>query len=185
MSSIEAALQEAYAVAPTQKVILHTIELRHPSFIDDEGTATAVRVVRDKQNLTATLESTAPLDPNTAVEFIALGFDFTLPAVRENELPRLMLTIDAVGREVVEHLEAAVLDPQPIDVPYRPSLYDYTAQPDTTIPPEMTPPITLQLTQVSVDAFRISGTCVYDDLLNRKFPSDVYDRERFPALFLA
>ena len=185
MSSIEAALKEAYATAPTTKVILHTIELRHPSFLDDEGSATAVRVVRDRQNLTATLESTAPLNPSTAVEFIALGFDFRLPAVRARELPRLTLTIDAVGREVVEHLEAAILDPQPIDVTYRPYLVDTTVAADSTITPEMIPPITLQLTQVTVDASRITGTCVYEDLLNRKFPADVYDRLRFPALFLA
>ena len=177
MAVLSDTLKEAYATAKTTAVILHTIELRHPSFVDSEGSATAVRVVRDKQYLTATLEAGAPLDPSTAVEFIALGFDFTLPAVRENELPRLVLTLDAVGREIIEHLEAAIGDPVPIDVTYRPWLSDDLAQ------PEMNPPLTLQLTQVTVDAFQVSGTCVYNDILNRRFPNEVYDRQRCPALF--
>ncbi len=177
MAPLTDALKEAYAVAPTTSVILHTLELRHPSFKDSEGSAVAIRVVRDKQNLTATLEAGAPLDPSTAVEFIALGFDFTLPAVRDNESPRLILSIDAVGREIVEHLEQAMEDPQPVEVTYRPYLSDDLAQ------PEMNPPLTLQLTQVTVDALQVTGTCVYTDLVNRRFPSAVYSQALFPALF--
>jgi hypothetical protein len=176
MSDLTPALKEAYAVAPTTSVILHTLELRHPEFIDDEGNATAVRVVRDTQNLTATLENGAPLNSGEDVTFIGLGFDFQLPATRENELPRLTLTLDAVAREVVVHLEAALVNPVPVDVTYRPYMSD-----DLT-GPGMDPPLTLQLTNVTVDAFQITGLCVFDDILNRRFPNSVYDM-RFPTLF--
>ena len=51
------ALREAYASAPSDVVILHTLELRHPSFLDDDGQPIAIRVVRDNQDLTARLEA--------------------------------------------------------------------------------------------------------------------------------
>ena len=41
------ALREAYASAPSDVVILHTLELRHPAFVDDDGQSIAIRVVRD------------------------------------------------------------------------------------------------------------------------------------------
>ena len=37
----------AYAAAPSDVVILHTLELRYPAFKDDDGNPTAIRVVRD------------------------------------------------------------------------------------------------------------------------------------------
>ena len=36
--SLTQAIQEAYASAPSDVVILHTLELRHPEFIDENGT---------------------------------------------------------------------------------------------------------------------------------------------------
>ena len=61
-NALSEALREAYASAPSDVVILHTLELRHPSFIDDDGDSIAIRVVRDNQDLKARLESSAPLD---------------------------------------------------------------------------------------------------------------------------
>ena len=74
-NALSEALREAYASAPSDVVILHTLELRHPSFIDDNGLPMAIRVVRDNQNLTARMEGTAPLNAGEMVEFIAMGFD--------------------------------------------------------------------------------------------------------------
>ena len=51
--SLSAAIKEAYASAPTDTVILHTLELRHPDFV------APIRDVNDHANLTATLEATA------------------------------------------------------------------------------------------------------------------------------
>ena len=190
MPNWEDALKEAYAHAPTQSVIIHTIEMRHPAFVDAEGNLTAVRVCQNKENFTGTLEDdaiTAPLNQNQDVEFLSLGFAFNLPAVRENELPRLTLTLDSVSREIVEHLEQAMSDPQPIDVCYRPYLVTYDASGVETTPspnyPQMSPPLTLQLTKVTVDPHRVTGVCVYEDLLNRVFPNQLYDRGEFPGLY--
>ena len=52
--SLEDALKEAYASAPASEVILHTLELRHPSFTQP------IRVVRDHAEFTCFLEADAP-----------------------------------------------------------------------------------------------------------------------------
>jgi len=49
-STLSQALKEAYASAPSDLVIYHTLELRHPSF------TSPIRVVRDYADLVATLE---------------------------------------------------------------------------------------------------------------------------------
>ena len=46
-TTLSQALKEAYASAPSEVILLHTLELRHPSFVDDNGNPTAIRVVRD------------------------------------------------------------------------------------------------------------------------------------------
>ena len=43
-NALSEALREAYASAPSDVVILHTLELRHPSFIDDDDQPMAIRV---------------------------------------------------------------------------------------------------------------------------------------------
>ena len=53
--TLSLALREAYASAPSDVVILHTLELCHPDFKDDEGQPIAVRLVRDHQDLSAKL----------------------------------------------------------------------------------------------------------------------------------
>ena len=62
MTDLTTALKEAYASAPTNVIIYHTLELYHPSFTQ------AIRVVRDFDPLQATLESTAPRDASHSVQ---------------------------------------------------------------------------------------------------------------------
>ena len=105
--TLNAAIAEAYASAPSDIVILHTLELRHPEFKDDEGQSIAVRLVRDHQDLSAKLEDTAPLNPDEYVTFIAMGFDLELPPVDTSPVPEITVTIDNVSRELIKHLDAA------------------------------------------------------------------------------
>ncbi len=141
----------AYASAPSDVVILHTLELRHPSFIDDDGESIAIRVVRDNQELTARLEASAPLDGGAMVEFIAMGFDLELPPVDTAPVPEISITLDNVSREIVTHLDRAAESQNKIEITYRPYLSDDFEG------PQMDPPFTLVLTEVSADASRVTG----------------------------
>ena len=168
--SLSAAIKEAYASAPTDAVILHTLEFRHPDF------TAPIRVVNDHANLTATLEATAPANPGAAVEFIRFAFRFTLPELMTTGTPEIESEIDNVDASIVAYMDAAAQSDQLIEVTYRPYLStDLSA-------PQMDPPLTLVIRQVTADIFRVRARAGYADLANRKFPSEVYDAERFVGL---
>ena len=174
--ALSAALAEAYAAAPSDVVILHTLELRHPSFRDDNDNPTAVRVVRDHADLVARLESAAPLNPGQMVTFTALAFELELPPVDTSPVPEITVTLDGVSREIVKHLDAAATSQDKIEVTYRPYL-------STDLEgPQLDPPITLVLTEVEADVFRVTGRARMLDIGNKAFPAETYTAGRFPGL---
>ncbi len=164
------AIAEAYASAPTSEVILHTLELRHPSFTQP------LRVVNNHQDLTATLEADAPEDPSTAVTFVAFSFRFKLPDVQKTGMPEIEIEIDNVSREVLTYIDQAANSADLIEVTYRPYLASDTSA------PQMDPPITLVLHDVDADVFAIRGRASFGDYGNRRFPGEWYDAQRFPGL---
>src|SRR3546814_7299253 len=92
-AALSEAIKETYASAPSQQIILHTLELRHPAFVDEAGQPVAIRVVRDTGDLWARLESQAPLQAGERVQFVAMGFELDLPPRSEehtSELQSLM-----------------------------------------------------------------------------------------------
>ena len=139
------AIREAYASAPSDIIILHTLELRHPKFIGDQSEQIAVRLVRDHRNLTAKLENGAPLNAGEQVEFISMGFDLELPSVDTTPVPEISVSIDNVSRELIKHLDAAIESPEKIEITYRPYLSNDLSG------PQMDPPITLILTEVQAN----------------------------------
>jgi len=168
--TLDDALKEAYASAPAAEVILHTLELRHPSF------ETPVRVVRDHHDFTAYLESDAPEDPGAEVTFVAFAFDFKLPDVIKSSSPEIEIVLDGISGEIVQYLDVAAQTQDLIEVTYRPYL---ASDPSG---PSMNPPLTLVIRNVTADVFRVRARAGYADLANRKFPNEVYDTERFPGL---
>ncbi len=174
--SLSQAIKEAYAAAPANVVILHTLELRHPAFVDDAGNPTAIRVVRDYADLTARLEASAPLDAGMMVTFIALAFDLSLPPIDTAPVPEITVTLDNVTREIVRHLDAAAVSQNKIEITYRPYL-------STDLEgPQMDPPITLVLTEVEANALQVTGRARMLDIGNKTFPAETYTAKRFPGL---
>lgn len=174
--SLSAAIREAYASAPADVVILHTLELRHPAFRDDDGNPTAIRVVRDHADLWARLEPGAPVDGGAIVRFVAMAFELELPPVDTAPVPEIAVTLDNVGREIVRHLDEAAISQDRIEVTYRPYL-------STDLEgPQMDPPVTLVLTEVDVDALKVTGRARMLDIGNKAFPAETYTAKRFPGL---
>ena len=132
-------------------MILHTLEFRHPLFLDDEGKQVAIRLVRDHKDLVATLEESAPLNAGEQVTFTAMSFDLALPTVDTAPVPEITITIDNVSGKLVPYLDKAIDSGQKIEVTYRPYLSDDTSY------PHMVPPITLTLSDVEADVMRITG----------------------------
>lgn len=169
-STLSQAIKEAYASAPDSSVAYHTLEIYHPSF------TTPIRVVRDFVDLSAKLESTAPRNPSTYVTFVGYPFDIVPPEVSTTGVPTLQITIDNVSRDIMAGLESAVTTSTPITVIYRMFLSsDLTA-------PQNNPPMTLTIISLSADVFRVTATATFGDLVNKRFPSVLYNVETFPGL---
>ena len=118
------AIREAYASAPTDVRILHTLELRHPTFLDDDGGLTAIRVVLEKvggkaRTIGLRLEDDAPLQPGQTVQFQACPFGLDLPDLAEGKLPEIQIWVDNVSQEIMPYLENAVSQRADLAVSYR------------------------------------------------------------------
>lgn len=169
-STLSQAICEAYASAPNNSVAYHTLEIYHPSF------TTPIRVVRDFVDLSAKLESTAPRDANTYVNFVGYAFDIVPPEVSTTGVPTLQITIDNVARDIMAGLEGAVTTNTPITIIYRMYLStDLTA-------PQNNPPMSLTIISISADVFKVTATATFGDLVNKKFPAVLYNVETFPGL---
>lgn len=164
------ALAEAYASCPADVIELSTLEIYHPTW------PAPLRLVRDRQDLTARLEASAPNDPGAEVLFQAFPFDFTLPKRGEGR-QELRVTVDNATRLLMDLIEGMDLAyDQPVRVIYRPYLStDLTA-------PHMNPPLRLAVRSIGVDQQRVALSCGYADFANRKFPRRVYRVEEFPGL---
>ena len=162
--SLSEAIKEAYATCPASMVVYHTLEIRQPTV---QG---AIFLVQSRTNLTALDE-----DGNERT-FEPVGFQFALPPSNEEGFKSLNIAIDYVGRRVKDFIRIAKSSKIAVEVVYRPYLSsDLTA-------PQMDPPLVLYLKDVSVVQGQVTGRATFMDLVNKLFPYEKYNRQRFPAL---
>ena len=106
---LEQAIAEAYASAPADTIVLHSIELNHKSFTQP---ARVIRwpVTDNKPDIfRCLLEDTAPYDPGKVVEFIGAPFKIMLPTQSTDETGQFSIRIDNIGDRLDGDLEAAAL----------------------------------------------------------------------------
>lgn len=169
-TTLSEAVKEAYASAPSDEVILFTIELNHPSFTQP------LRVVRDSKKLVARLEPDAPQNGGEEVEFAPYAFDLKLPDIDEYGKPELTISIDNIGRELIWYIEQALKTRRKIDVIYR--LY---LESDLSCP-QNNPPMMMQINTISANAKSINMVAGFADLSMKAFPKKNYTLEQFPSL---
>jgi hypothetical protein len=169
--ALSAALREAYASAPDDAVVLHTIELWHPAF------SLPIRVVRDWAALDARLEADAPRDAGALVTFTGYPFEVLPPDQQFEALPEVRIEIDNVSRDILAEIDRAVLDDRPVELIYR----QYLAA-TATDGPETDPPLVLELSRISATPLRITATAGFPVLADLRFPRLAYDLNTFPGL---
>lgn len=155
--AISQELKEVYAsVGP--EVILHTLELKHPSFNN------SFFIVRDWNDFTANLENSGP-----SVLFQKFAFNVTEPKRDSQGNQFFNVTIDAVNQEIVNLLDSAVDGSRiPIKVVYRIYLASDTSGPQNTPPP------VFEFRNITVNNFRVSGAAESISMINRRFPNVLY-----------
>lgn len=144
------------AVAETEAPLV-LLEITHP------GLAEPVRVVNDNQDIVS-----------RGFRFVALAFQIVLPDDLEEGLPKATLAVDNVGRELTQWIEesrggagATVRIMQVL-----------RSQPDV-----IEWDVTLDLSNVRMDAATVQGTLSYEDLLNRPAVTLFYRPETAPGVF--
>lgn len=162
--SLSEAIKEAYASCSVENIIYATLEIRQT------GVQDPIYLVRAPQSITAVDEN------GFERTFEPSGFQFSEPAQNEEGFRSLNIAIDNIDRRVSDFIEAAKSEKIPVEVIFRPYLSD-----DLT-GPAMSPPLVLYLKDIQVTTHQVTGRATFLDLINRKFPSELYTRLRFPAL---
>ena len=168
--ALSEAIKEAYASAPSDAILYHTLEIWHPNF------TTPIYVVRDFADLNATIEAGAARNASTEVTFVGFAFELIPPEVDKGGVPQCTIEIDNVSREILANIEAAMGSSDSITAIYRAYLSD-----DLT-GPENDPPMELQILSIVADPFKVRATAGYSSLANLRFPRLDYDAQTFPGL---
>lgn len=158
------AIKEAFAVAPSTTVIHETLEVRQV------GVQDTVYMVRSRKGILAKDEN------GVYRKFEPVGFQFSLPPSNEEGFRSLTLAIDNIDRRVSDFINAAKSSRVPVEVVYRPYLSTDLTR------PHMNPPLVLYLKDIEVSSFQVTGRATFMDVVNKKFPLELYTRERFPSL---
>ena len=184
-TSLSDAIKEAYASAPSDEVVLHTLELQHPAFVGLDGQSTPIRVVQNHVDIWANLEADVRFGAGETVQFISFPFEMTQPSISDGSVPESTLTIGNVSREIVDNIELAVESNEVITVVYRP--YIWTAARDgsteaLSLLSQNDDPLRLSLVNIVAKTQSISGRIRFRDLANKRFPAQDYTPARFPRL---
>lgn len=163
-AALTSAIKEAYASAPSNVVVLDTIQVSHPSL------GSSLWLVRNLANITATLETAAEQ------EFTACGFRMALPSTGDRGLQELTIEIDNVNRVASDFIASVKNSTDPVTITYRPYLSTDLST------PQMDPPLVLYLSDVVITAYSVQGRASFANLLNRQFPNERYLKRRFPSL---
>lgn len=180
------ALQEAYASAPINDVVLHTLELRNTTFVDDEDNPIAIRVVMaygdseiiDGEEIDGyylKLEADAPAEAGQTVFFTGCMFGVSLPEQNISGIPSIEITLDNVSYEISQHLEATVAVKAPIYITYREFLFSNKDSPAFIING-------LSMKRVKISGAKATGTATFNDLQNKSFPKKLYRPSEFRGL---
>lgn len=170
---LTAEMEVAYATAPPDVVVLHTIELNHPEFDDP------VRLVANSEDdVTVTLEADAPVDPSTSVTFTAVPFTFLEPGYDDDGPTPARVRIDNVSGTIASIMKLTRAGDSAVSVIYRGYRSDGLTVPGQVIRG-------LELKRVRITATAAEGEVSFPDIETQNFPAAVYDIDNYPALFAA
>jgi hypothetical protein len=110
---------------------------------------------------------------SNGITYVAWPFDMPMPETGGDTLPSITLTIDNIDRRIGEAI-------QNINTPI-----DVTLQVVLASNPNVVElgPLSLRMRSVDVSLTTITGTLVYEDLLNEPFPYETYTPATAPGLF--
>ena len=113
------AIAEALAMAPTNQIILYTLEINHPSFTEPVRVCNWPVAGSEPEKFMCLLEEDAPYNPGEVVEFLGLPFEYLLPEKDMENPGYFSIKVDNVGDRLDQHLWDAALGGGTITAIYR------------------------------------------------------------------
>lgn len=154
-------LEEVYASAPSDKVLIHTIQIDHPA-ID------SLYFCRAYDDITAATEL------ESEVIFTAAALELQLPQKGVKGREDLVFNLDNVNGEAIQALDEIMEAAGNASITYR----SYIST-DLSGPQEV---IGLVATSASIDMNAASITATFRDFVNRAWPRNRYTLDGYPGL---
>lgn len=181
------ALEEAYASADPAAPVVDTISIYYNGLVDDDGLPSDLYMfngqnpslidVYGARTWQARLEASAPRKAGQIVGLINIPFSITLPEMTTNPIPSASLSVDNIGREMSDLLQAAAQSGNAIEITYRAYILG-----SHLVGPENNPPIVFNLVDVQTDTVSASGRLITLTVGSRRFPYELYTPNRFRTL---
>lgn len=141
-----------------------------PPFIEGIAGLPPVYLVRDRVSRDFTLED------GVTVRFEPCAFRLALPSTGIEGLQSIRVAIDNVDQRITKFLNMVKGIEYPVEMVYRPYLLSDTTK------PQLNPPLRLTLTDIEVTAFEVTAAARFADVVNSRFLTQRYTRERFRSL---
>ncbi|MDR1660427.1 MAG: DUF1833 domain-containing protein [Desulfovibrio sp.] len=109
MEELQAAIEEAYASAPSDVRVLYTLEFFHHAFTQPARVARWSAAAPEPKRFLCRIEDNAPYNPGEVVEFIGLPFDLNMPEKSNTTPGEFTFHVADVGYALDADLEAAAL----------------------------------------------------------------------------
>jgi len=164
---------EAAASAPKDEVMLITIELIHPTFVEN-GAPAPIRAVRNTVDVNFRLEAGAPVGGGLVVPFKAIPFEIDYPRIGALGA-ECTIRLDNINREASRYLSEAVKINTPIEAIFR----GYLASDPETVGQG---PYRLILRSVKRTGRLLEGQLAIAKPQSMRVLREVYDMVRFPSL---
>lgn len=155
-------LERVYASAPSDEVIIPTLEIRHPAIA-------TIRTCAGFEDQTVTLED------GSNVTFLASGLDVSLPARNASGQQNLNFAIENVTGQAQRAIEEAMQSGGDIRVIYRTYL-----QSDLSSPAET--PLNMILIGAEFQGASVQVTASYSDIISTAWPRERYSTDFAPGL---
>jgi hypothetical protein len=178
--------KKRYAATVLDDVMIPTLEIRHPAILDEEGDPTAIRIVNDMGTLIGTvdeldmfgwqlgLEADAPLDAGETVTFVYCPFEYIPPSQTDDAIQAGKLRIDNVARQISQYIDDLMLTQADLTITYREYWLTELTTPSTVL--------TQTAQSINVTDQAVELVANYGDIVNRNFPSVVYQPSQFRGL---
>lgn len=152
--------------------------------LEDTGELDSYGLKEDFEDLLATLYLVnAPKDYDLALspggiteKFVSSGFSIERPTINDQGVSSMNISMDNTNLVVSDYVQGTLLSGDPVNISYRVYLQSDPSTPQTY------PPLELVLSDVKTTLFTVQGTASFADIVNLKFLTQKYTRERFPGL---